>query len=53
MRAINYHELKRRFDLDGPRRTVEHLTEALRHHYDVDAAAWEALMRQLGRGEAA
>lgn len=31
----------------------EQLAEALRRHYDVDAAAWEALMRQLGRGEAA
>ncbi|MCW5757057.1 MAG: hypothetical protein KIT54_07475 [Phycisphaeraceae bacterium] len=30
-----------------------HLQDALRKHYDVDAAAWEALMRQLSPGEAA
>lgn len=32
---------------------TEQLGEALRRHYDVDAAAWEALMRQLNSGEAA
>ena len=31
----------------------EHLTAGLRRHYDVDAAAWDALMRQLGSSEAA
>jgi len=31
----------------------EELAAGLRRHYDVDAAAWEALMRQLGSGEAA
>lgn len=30
-----------------------HLTAGLRRHYDVDAAAWDALMRQLGSNEAA
>ncbi|TWT90999.1 hypothetical protein Mal64_13980 [Pseudobythopirellula maris] len=29
MTVVNYRELKRRYDLDGPRRTVAHLTEAL------------------------
>lgn len=29
MRAINYRELRRRYDLDGPQRTVQHLREAL------------------------
>jgi hypothetical protein len=33
--------------------TTEQLSAALRRHYDVDAAAWEALMRQLGSTEAA
>lgn len=32
---------------------TEQLSEGLRRHYDVDAAAWAALMRQLGTGEAA
>ena len=31
----------------------DQLAAALRRHYDVDAAAWEAVMRQLGPGEAA
>lgn len=34
----------------------DQLKDALRQHYDVDAAAWEALMRQIGqagKGEAA
>ena len=30
-RLINARELGRRYQLDGPRRTVEHLTEALRN----------------------
>ena len=29
MRALNYRELKRRYDLDGPEQTVSHLSEAL------------------------
>lgn len=29
MRAIKYRELKRRYELDGPQATVEHLNEAL------------------------
>ncbi|MGL4512306.1 MAG: hypothetical protein ACRCT8_04390 [Lacipirellulaceae bacterium] len=29
MKSLNYRELKRRYDLDGPARTTEHLTEAL------------------------
>ena len=28
--SIKYRELKRRYELDGPRKTVEHLSEALR-----------------------
>lgn len=32
---------------------TEQLSAGLRKHYDVDAAAWEALMRQLGSSEAA
>jgi hypothetical protein len=30
VRAIKYRELKRRYELDGPERTVSHLSEALR-----------------------
>lgn len=29
MRALNYRELRRRYELDGPTRTAKHLTEAL------------------------
>ena len=29
MRSIKYRELKRRYDVDGPERTIEHLREAL------------------------
>ncbi len=29
MPTLNYRELKRRYDLDGPRKTVRHLSEAL------------------------
>lgn len=29
MPSLNYRELKRRYDLDGPQRTVHHLTDAL------------------------
>ncbi len=29
MSTLNYRELKRRYDLDGPRKTVRHLSEAL------------------------
>lgn len=32
---------------------TEQLTSGLQRHYDVDAAAWEALMRQLDSSEAA
>ena len=32
---------------------TEQLTSSLQRHYDVDAAAWEALMRQLDSSEAA
>lgn len=30
---INTRELKRRYELDGPRRTIDHLTEALRQRH--------------------
>ena len=30
---IKYRELKRRYDLDGPQRTTEHLSEALRQKH--------------------
>ncbi len=29
MRLLNYRELKRRYELDGPQKTVRHLSEAL------------------------
>lgn len=31
--SIKYRELKRRYELDGPRKTVEHLQEALREQH--------------------
>src|SRR5262245_29195105 len=31
--SIKYRELKRRYELDGPRKTVEHLNEALREQH--------------------
>lgn len=30
---IKYRELKRRYELDGPQRTTEHLSEALRERH--------------------
>lgn len=44
MRAIKYRELKRRYELDGPQRTVDHLSTALRQH---DLAAEDFSLRDL------